>query len=469
MMPVALERSRTDMRWAVLVLGAAALAGPFAARAPFVLAALLFGGLLLTAVFVRPLLVLGIVLLLGPIDLSFLSGGMRGLFASAGGLDMNGVRIVGVCFGLGITALAVPRTRAVLLSRWALPYVLFAAWCTVALLRSPNFIDGARLWLHIVYPLLVFVTIVGIAERREQVDRLIDYALVGAALIVFLLNPIFTAAGGWEVQHTGHVRIRGVGTHENPVSFYLLASLYMAFTRLVLRRQWRYLLLSAGIAVWLVLTLSRIAFLSAMVGLGTMGIYATLTMRNPRVLLATVVAGAVLVLALLPIVIERTFGFAATPAELLSLVRSPMALYESINWQGRELAWPIVFAAFLAQPWIGLGLGSSNLIMTQYFPPEVGPLVHNDYLRVAVETGVVGFVLFTAAMVAWLAVVLRADRRTAGAAREYALPALAGLLSWGTIAITDNALNVAPFTQSVALLVGASAAALVIARREEAA
>lgn len=468
MRQLTLERPRNDLVWVVAVVGAALLAGPLAVRAPFLLAAMLFGGLLLAAVFVRPLLVLGVVLMLGPVDLSFMTGGTRGLFASVGGLDMNGVRLVGVCAGLGATVLALPATRAVLLGWRGALYALFLLWSAFTLAWSANLLDGLRLWLHMAYPLLVFVTVVGLTERREQVDRLVDFALIGAALVVFLLNPIYAMAGGYEVYQGGFTRVRGVGTHENPLSFYLVVALYMAFTRMVLRRQWRYLLLTAGIGFWLALTLSRITFVAALVGLAAIGLYALMTMRNPRVLLAAAAAGLFLAVALVPIMIERTFGFNASFGELIALMRSPIGLYESIDWQGRELAWPIVFAAFLNAPWTGLGLGSSIVIMRQYFPPEVGPLVHNDYLRVAVETGVIGVVLFTGALMAWLVTVLRADRRSGGTAREYALPGLAALLSWGTIAITDNALNAAPFTQSVALLVGASAACVAIRRREAA-
>lgn len=466
MTQLAAERTRPDLVRVAALVGAAVVAGGLAVRAPFLLAAVLFGGLLLAAVFVRPLLVLGVVLLLGPVDLSFMTGGMRGLFASIGGLDMNGVRLVGVCAGLGATALVLPATRAVLLGWRGVLYALFLLWSGLTLAWSHNILDGIRLWLHIAYPLLVFVTVVGLAERRDQIDRLMDFALLGVALVVFLLNPIYAAAGGYDVYQSGLVRVRGVGTHENPISFYLVVSLYMAFTRLLLRRQWRYLVLSAGIGFWLALTLSRITFASALVGLASIGLYAALTMRNPRVLVTTAAAALLLAVTLLPVMIERTFGFSASPGELIALLRSPMGLYESINWQGRELAWPVVFAAFLTAPWAGLGLGSSILIMRQYFPPEVGSLVHNDYLRIAVETGVIGVVLFTGAMIAWLVTVLQADRRSGGTAREYALPALAALLSWGTIALTDNALNVAPFTQSVALLVGASAACIAIHRRE---
>jgi O-antigen ligase len=168
---------------------------------------------------------------------------------------------------------------------------------------------------------------------------------------------------------------------------------------------------------------------------------------------------------LAPIVAQRSLGYVPTISELIDLARTPLALYEAINWQGRELAWPIVFAAFLTSPWTGIGLGGSSVVMREHFPPHVGPLAHNEYLRLMTETGIIGLLLFAAAIVTWLVLVLKADRRTGGTAREFTLPALAGILSWAIISITDNAFDYyAPFTQFVALLVAAS---LVAARLQQ--
>lgn len=453
---------------AVLALYGVALAlGALAVGAPFVLAGVMLGGLLLGAVFLRPLLVLGLVLLIGPVDLSFVTGGFKNLFASLGGLDMNGIRLIGVSFGLGVTALALPRTRAVLLSPWAVVYAAFLLWCVFALVRSPDPIYGLRFLLKLAFPLLVFVTIVGVTERREQLDRLVDFTLVGAALIALLMNPLYAAFGGYHVYDSGHLRIRGVGIHENPFSFYLLVTLYISLARLLFRGQLRYLVLCVALGVWMVLTLTRITFLAALVGLGAMALYGLIAARNPRVLAAALGVGFVLALALVPAVLERSFGFVPSPGELMALARHPMGLYESINWQGREVAWPIVYAAFLTMPFVGLGLGSSVLVMRQYFPAEAGELVHNEYLRLATEAGLVGVVLFAVAILLWLAAVVHADRRTGGAAREFALPAVAAILSWAIIAITDNPFDYyASFTQFVALLVGASVACMVLHRRE---
>jgi O-antigen ligase len=456
--PVALERPRIDLAAVGALIATALVAGPLVVAAPFAFTALLLGGTLLYVAVTRPLVVLCLALVIGPIDLSFLTGGLRGLLPQLGGLDMNGVRLIGVSSGLALASLVLPRARETLTGRNGIFYVLFLVWAALSLLWSPNRIDGLRLWLHIAYPLLIVAAIVGSVEKRADLDRLVDFALIGAALVAFVLNPYFALHGGYEVYESGHLRVRGVGAHENPIAFYMLISMFMSFMRLLIRRQTRYALLCAGLGFWVVLTLSRITFLAALVGLGGIAVYALISLRNPRVMTAAVMAAVLLAVPLVPAIMERTFGHSMSPGELISLMRSPLALYESINWHGRELAWPVVFAAFLSAPWSGLGMGSSMLIMRQYFPPEVGPLVHNDYLRLAVETGVTGVILFAIALFTWLVVVIRSERAAQGRAREYAVPALAGLLAWGTIAITDNALNFAPFTQSVALLVGATIA-----------
>ncbi|CAN5676000.1 hypothetical protein BH23GEM9_BH23GEM9_19060 [soil metagenome] len=466
---------RLNLRWPgeallpLAMIGLALILGPVVVTTPFVLAGALLGAGLLAAVFMQPLIVLGVVLLIGPVDLSFMTGGFKGLFANLGGLDMNGIRLIGVTFGLGVTAIALPRTRAVLFGPWGLLYVAFLAWCLFALARSPYPVYGLRFMLKLAFPLLVFVAVVGMTERREQLDRLVDFALIGAALIALVMNPFYAAFGGYEVYDSGHVRIRGVGIHENPFSFYLLVSLYMSLARLIYRGQMRYLLLCAALSFWMVMTLTRITFLAALVGLSAMALYGLIAGRNPRVMLGAIMAAVLLALPLLPVVLERSLGFVPSVGELMELARHPMALYESINWQGREVAWPIVYAAFTSMPWIGLGLGASILVMREYFPADAGELVHNEYLRLATETGIIGVFLFAAAIMMWLVAAVKADRRTGGDAREFCIPAVAAILSWAIIAITDNAFDYyAPFTQFVALLTGASVACMRFASAEAA-
>lgn len=435
--------------------------------APFVAAGLLFGSLLLAAVFVHPLAVVAAMLLIGPIDLSFLTGGFKSLFETAGGLDMNGIRLIGVSAGLGATALLLPHTRRVLLGPFGIVYAVFLCYAALTLAFTPSPIDGLRLWMKLAYPLLFFVIVAGVATERRHLDRLLDFALAGAVLVV-VLSLILTASGSYGVYEGGYIRVRGVTLHENPFSFYLLIAIYMAFARFAVRAQWRYLLLAAALGVWAVLTLTRITFLAGAVGMAGIAVYAAVIARNWRVLFAAAALSLLIAVPLTPVVLERSLGFVPSVAELVQLASSPRALYESINWQGREVVWPIVFAAFLAQPWTGLGLGASTAIMRDHFPPQVGLVVHNEYLRLATETGLIGATLFAAAILLWLAAVIRSDRRSHGVAREFTMPAMAGILSWSILAITDNLFDYyAPYTQFIGLLVGASLVAAAVARRDD--
>jgi O-antigen ligase len=455
-------------RLSVFALLAALPLGLLLVKAPFVSAGVLFGGLLLAAVLVHPLAVIGAMLLIGPIDLSFMTGGFKSLFESVGGMDMNGIRLIGVAGGLGVTALLLPQARRVLLGRFGIVYVVFLIYAATTLPGSASPVDGLRLWLKLAYPLLIFAVVAGVATRRDHVDRLMDWTLVGAALVV-VLSALLTASGRYGLYDDGLLRVRGVTLHENPFSFYLLIAIYMSFARFAVRGHWRYLVLAAALGVWLVLTLTRITFLAGMVGMLGIAIYAAVAARNTRVLAGAAVISLLIAVPLTPIVLERSLGFVPGPGELIALASSPMALYESINWQGRELVWPIIFAAFLTDPWTGIGLGGSTAVMQEYFPPQVGLVVHNEYLRLASETGVIGVILFGVAVLMWCVAVLRSDRLSGGAAREFTLPALAGILSWSILAMTDNLFDYyAPYTQFVGLLTGASVVVAASTARSEA-
>jgi O-antigen ligase len=150
-----------------------------------------------------------------------------------------------------------------------------------------------------------------------------------------------------------------------------------------------------------------------------------------------------------------------TPGELFSLLTNPQALYSSINWQGRTTSfWPVVWTGFMAAPVTGLGLGSSSYIIAQHFPTYAANVAHNEYLRLAADTGVIGVSLFTLAMFTWLFTMLRCARSRSAESAEYASAAVAGIIGWAIIALTDNPFDsYMYFTQYVGLLVGAAVAA----------
>jgi O-antigen ligase len=205
---------------------------------------------------------------------------------------------------------------------------------------------------------------------------------------------------------------------------------------------------------------TRITVLAVLASLFGMALFNVLVTRNYRGMLAAVGLAFVVTLPILPFALERTFGVVPSVSELVSLATNPLQLFRAMNWQGREIFWPVVLAAFAQHPLFGLGLGSSGAVLAGHFPAEWGTAVHNEYLRLAADLGTVGLLLVAIITVVWVREVARAARQPDPLIREFALPAVAAIVAWVVVSITDNPLDYySPFTQYIGFFVAGSLAA----------
>ena len=456
------------MNWHIgLLVAAASVAvailavGYGLAASPLLAAGAVLGILVLAVTLSWPTAVVAVMLALGPINLAFLTGGAKELLPGLGGLDMSGIRLVGVSAGLGMVVL----TRKDLLQALASPaarwYVLFLAWAGATLAFSPAPLDGLRLLLKLAYPLLLFLVVAAPERRSSEVRRLGDWTLWGATALL-LINPIFVVNGTYAMESNEWLRVSLPGSHHNPFSFYLLAILLICLARFRTRAHLRYLLLGSAAVVWIALTLTRITFLASFVGIAVIALYTGLADRNWRALVAAGAFGAILGGLALEGVLVRTFGYLPGPGQLLGLMVDPMALYQAVNWQGRETIWEILFMAIGVSPVIGSGLGASTAALQTAMREGVA---HNEYLRLAVDTGIVGCLLYALAVLGWIRAALHTVRRGGRGAEEFAMPALAVIGAWAVIAATDNAFDYyGPFTQYAGFL---AAACVVLSREAE--
>ena len=462
--------------WLVRARGAAAVTGAVAACVaasyvlvdePWMATGVVVGGTILCLLILRPKLILGLMLALGPFDLSFMTGGFKALLPGLGGLDMNGIRLIGVVAGLGALALVERDMVRHALGRYGRWYVVFLTFAAATLLYTPARVEGLRLLFKLAYPFMLFVAVLAMVRTREELERLTDWTLWGAIAIALVLNPIYVLAGGYEVDLAGRVRVHGVGAHENPFSFYLLVVTLISFTRYSVRGQLRYLALCGVFGVWMALTLTRITLLAGMAGLTGAALYAALIARNYRAVTAAGIIGGALATVLVPVALERSLGYIPTASELWRLLTDPVAFWESVNWQGRQIIWPVLFRMFLASPIVGNGLGASTVFLIETFQGAMGAVIHNEYLRLLIDTGLVGATLFAIAVLSWLVGVLRAGRNDDPLAREFAMPAFAAIVAWVFIAATDNAFDYyAPFTQYIGFLCAGALAAASLAQVE---
>ncbi|HEX7050682.1 MAG TPA: O-antigen ligase family protein [Longimicrobiales bacterium] len=459
------ERLRRPLLLAGMLAGCLIL-GFLLANRPWLAMGAGGGAVILVLLLLRPLVVLGALLALGAYDLSFMTGGFNVLFPGLGGLDMNGIRLIGVVAGLSALVLVHRDFADYAFDRHGRWYVVFLVFAAATLVYTLSVVDGLRLFFKLAYPFLMFVAIRGVVRERGQLERLVDWVLIGGIVLTVLIDPVYVMAGGYDVDAAGRIRVQSMGLHENPFSFYLLMLILISFARYTVRGQLRYLALCGLFGIWLVLTLTRITFLAGMAGLAGVALFGALVARNYRAVLGAGVVAAALAVPLVPVALERSLGYIPGPAELLSLLADPMTLIQSINWQGRLVLWGVIFSSVASSPVIGHGLGSSTALIFATLPGWAG-VVHNEYLRLLVDTGIIGSVLFAIAVLAWCAGALQAGRVQDAQAREFALPAFAGIVAWSIIAVTDNAFDYyAPFTQYIAFLCAGALSAAGWARLE---
>lgn len=440
---------------ATAMLGLAIIGISFGAvHMPWLIAGAVLGACVLAIALTAPLALVAVVLMLGPVDLSFLTGGFKALFPELGGLDMNGIRLLGATAGFVAYSMFEPRARAAAVGPLGRFWIVFLVYAGATVVTSMDAIEGLRLLLKLAYPFVTFLIVIGVADTRERLQMLMRYTLVAAAVYAILINPILAFQGGYRVDADGFMRIGGLGSGDNPFAFYLTVILLVAFTRFMLRGRAWYLLFCAILTIWIALTVTRIAVLAAMVGLTVTGLLGAFAARNRKVLLASGAAVLVVGVLLLPNAATRSLGFVPTVGEVWELLRHPGALYDSINWHGRQVLWAILWASFMAAPILGHGLGSSAVVIREAFPNQSILVAHNEYLRLGTDTGILGVALFGVAITSWLIAAVRLGARGDRTVQEYAFPAVAGIAMWAVIAATDNPIDYYTlFTQYIGFLV----------------
>lgn len=412
--------------WAVGVLGLCALLAAGLTLSPWVTSGVVLGAAILALCLFQPLLVLGAMLFFGLVDLSLLTGGWKSLFVEAGGLDMNGIRLMGVAVGFSAVVLAHGPAREVLWSRVGRWYTLFLLVAASTLVVSWSVLDGTRLWFKLAYPFLVFVLVLRVPTRREDLARLADLTLAGAAFVALILNPLLVLFGAYTVDLDGQIRLTELSAHQTVAAPYFVLMILMSLTRYATRRQVRYLALAAACAPWVVIALARMAFMEAMVGLMILGLTGALAARNYRLVAGTALAAVVMAALLVPVVLQRSLGYVPGLSELPGLLRDPLWLAQHVNTEGRAFMWPIVLNAFLQHPLLGVGLGSTLPMLVSSVTGGYND-VHNEYLRIAASTGLIGAGLLAGAVGGWLVRVVRLVRSDDALVREFAFPAVASV------------------------------------------
>ena len=237
----------------------------------------------------------------------------------------------------------------------------------------------------------VFLAVEQLVVTRQDRRRVL-LACYGSAVVPLLVGLQQFVAGSYLKQASGLGRVTGTFVHPNAFGFYLALLLIMGAAVFRHLEGWARVLVGSVLVLGtinLLLTYSRGSWIAVLVGVLVVGAL------QARKLLLLVPAGLVLVPLLAPSVLMRL---------------SDLSQEETINgtpgnsFLWRVSHWGVVLRGARGHEFIGLGPSSSDFLGETVLPP------HNDFLRMYVETGVLGLTVYLAVLGAMVALGLRALR-----------------------------------------------------------
>jgi len=407
---------------AVLTTAAAAAAGALVVLSPPI--ALVVVGLVVVATFMgetarRPLgevLVVGMIALAGVVDIL-----QRIDAGAASGQAVETVAFVLLGVLVCLTGVTVPAAGA---GRALGMVALFVTWTIISFTWGTVSTQG----LQNVFVYVVFVLFLAIAATVAH-HR-------GAAAHEFVSKAFWIAAVAGLGLYAISVAIAGPGTNKilSPRPFGLMGVLLVSWFVAggLIGRRWAYWVVAATVLLTM-LSLSRSALAAQLIVIAL----ARLNLRNFRGWLIGIGAVAVTVsLAFAAVFLyaplhHRVFhGDTATVGGV------------SINVTGRDALWSANWGWFKQRPLIGHGAGASDR-MTNALPGRGAGHPHNDYLRILVDYGIIGFVLWMTAYIALLRLTWRrwqAVRGTRVYAEQIHAAAFLVLIGIGLAMIVDNPL-----------------------------
>jgi O-antigen ligase len=325
-----------------------------------------------------------------------------------------GPNTVGVLVFVGwIGTLATRSARPVALrehSRLLLALSLLALWLTLSITWAGNSGEagsGVEAWL---IAIVAFVVVLTTLRSPRDVAIIAIAFIVGSVISVAfgIANGALSAAAESANETVAQGRLTGGGGDPNVQAAGFIVAMFLC----------------AGLWSLAAKGRTRIALLLAFVTV-TVGFFATQSRGGLLSLAFAAIAG----LVLLPRQRKRLLGLAGAAGVGLGIVSAvnPAAIARMTDvgggTSGRSDLWTVAWKIFTDHPWVGIGLENFQTVEPRYtlrsgeltrvdLVAETPHLVHNVYLQLLTETGVVGFALF-------LVVILGSLRASWLAARRF--------------------------------------------------
>jgi putative inorganic carbon (HCO3(-)) transporter len=307
------------------------------------------------------------------------------------------------------------------------PFGIFLLACGVSLPLSGNLTQGVAEISELASFLMLFILVVDVTRSEKDVRTMVKF-LVFSSLVPLTVGlvQIYSNFSLSAFTFEPSFRVYATLTHPNAYAFYLVMIAVLALSvylqervetnKLLLR------LLLPLLVFSLLFTYTRGAWIGLLMAVALVGI---LQKRRLLVFIPLAVYSTVLIF---PVIFHR----------FESVLNPELFKYDSLAWRLR--LWGASFPHFLSHPVLGNGLGSFRLIAYQV--DDWFAAAHNDYLRMLVETGLVGFVGYLILLVGVLRLSWRAyHRAVVRLHRQVCMGFFCFMVAYLAMSVADNLFN----------------------------
>jgi O-antigen ligase len=372
---------------------------------------------------------------------------------------------IGAVAAGGVKLLDTTSEAARLRRRQVTLFLIFLLWVLLTLVWAPDSGFASTVVGRLLMSGLVFSAVLTVVTEPQHVRYLAAAFVIGAVLSVLsgvVTGGLHTDASTASTLTSDEGRLRGGTSDPNYLAAAIVPAMMLAGALAFRRRQpiVRFLLLIAAIvlAIGLAATESRGGFIAVVV----VGIGALLVWRERRLLIVAFmgvfIAGAAAFFIASPSAWQRVTSNTDKGSGRSDIWQVAWRIVETHPIAGVGLSqFPVVSPDYIRQPG---ALSRADLLVNQHI------VVHNSYLQLWAEAGIVGLLLFLAIALTGLQACHAAARRfDARGDPEMATMARAALLALvGALAASFFLSNVDD--QRFWVLIGLGPALLVIAQRD---
>jgi O-antigen ligase len=310
------------------------------------------------------------------------------------------------------------------------PYGVFLSICLLSLLLSPDKARSVSDWMRLASYIAVYVLIVATVRTAKAVEVATD--VIALSTVVPLMVGVFQFFSGGGMLTDVGIQLRQITSvfiHPNGYGIYLALLAPMVLMSVISTQSRLRQIVFAGLAgamlFFTIQTYARVAWAGLLAGIVIVG-----SIRYRR--LIVFVPLLVLVAWFTPSIVDKLLLVFTTSPQTNSLIT-------------RLSLWTEALALFRSSPLLGRGLGSFNTlseIVQGSMAALSGAWVHNTYLQLLAETGILGLGSYL-----WAQAVLgiRIVRSVRSVKTRCLQPAVLGALSMfvasSLMGLTDNILT----------------------------